>query len=118
MVMNAEVEDLNFDGSPELIVFTRSNTSNLRGNVYAFSVNNKKYMSMVYFQPTEGNQQINKGYKGNDEFATVKTSLVQRFPLYENDKESGKMRQIQYSLEDGEASRKFKVKKITEFEMP
>lgn len=114
MVVNAEVEDLNSDGSPELIVFTKENMKQ-KNNVYAFSVNNKKSMSSVYFQPIEENSAINEGYQGKDEFAIVETSLVQRFPIFKDDKETNKTRQIQYQLVDGEASRKFEVKNVTQY---
>ena len=82
VVVNAEVEDLNSDGSPELFVFTQSVGSGSYGNVYAFSVNNKKSMSEVYFQPTAENSKINKGYMGHDEFSLIENSLGQRFPIY------------------------------------
>jgi len=114
VVLDAEVEDLNVDGSPELIVFTK-NTLNNEGAIHAFSVNNKKSMSMVYFPPTIENDEINAGYGGEDEFAVVETSLVQRFPIFENGSKSGKIRQVEYTLIDGEASRKFSVKKTSEF---
>ena len=64
-VTNVEVEDLNSDGSPELFVFTQSAGSGSYGNVYAFSVNNRKSMSQVYFQPTTENSEINKGIYGS-----------------------------------------------------
>jgi hypothetical protein len=118
-VINAEVEDLNSDGSPELFVFTRSVGSGSYGNVYAFSVNNKKSMSEVYFQPTAENSEINKGYMGHDEFSLVENTLGQRFPIYKdgdtNAEPSGGIRQVSYRLVEGEAMRKLKVDKITEY---
>lgn len=118
-VINAEVEDLNSDGSPELFVFTRSAGSGSYGNVYAFSVNNKKSMSEVYFQPTAENSKINKGYMGHDEFSLVENTLGQRFPIYKegdtNAEPSGGTRQISYKLVEGEAMRKLEVDKITEY---
>ncbi|KOY51993.1 hypothetical protein I602_1553 [Polaribacter dokdonensis DSW-5] len=118
-VINAEVEDLNSDGSPELFVFTRSAGSGSYGNVYAFSVNNKKSMSEVYFQPTAENSKINKGYMGHDEFSLVENTLGQRFPIYKegdtNAEPSGGTRQISYKLVEGEAMKKLEVDKITEY---
>lgn len=118
-VINAEVEDLNSDGSPELFVFTQSIGSGSYGNVYAFSVNNKKSMSEVYFQPTAENSEINKGYMGHDEFSLVENTLGQRFPIYQtgdtNAQPTGGTRQISYQLVEGEAMRKLKVDKITEY---
>jgi len=118
-VINAEVEDLNSDGSPELFVFTQSVGSGSYGNVYAFSVNNKKSMSEVYFQPTAENSEINKGYMGHDEFSLVENTLGQRFPIYKegdtNAEPTGGTRQVSYRLVEGEAMRKLEVDKITEY---
>lgn len=118
-VINAEVEDLNADGSPELFIFTQSAGSGSYGNVYAFSVNNKKSMSQVYFTPTAENKTINKGYMGHDEFTLIENRLAQRFPIYKdgdtNANPTGGTRQVSYKLIDGEASRLLKVDKVTEY---
>ena len=118
-VINAEVEDLNSDGSPELFVYTQSIGSGSYGNVYAFSVNNKKSMSRVYFQPTGENDKINQGYMGHDEFSVVENSLAQRFPIYKegdtNAKPTGGTRQVSYKLIDGEVARKLVVDKISNY---
>lgn len=114
-VINAEVEDLNSDGSPELVVFTNKNDEKHKTAIYAFSVNNQKSMSQIYFKPIEENLQVNDGYNGKDEFTLIETYLVQRFPIYKNGIETGKIKQIQYQLIDGEASRKFIVKEQNEY---
>ncbi|MBT8306084.1 MAG: PliI family lysozyme inhibitor of I-type lysozyme [Maribacter sp.] len=118
-VINAEVEDLNSDGSPELFVYTQSVGSGSYGNVYVFSVNNNKSMSEVYFQPTAENSKINKGYMGHDEFSLVENTLGQRFPIYKegdtNAEPTGGTRQVSYRLVEGEAMRKLEVEKITDY---
>ncbi|WP_431158247.1 PliI family lysozyme inhibitor of I-type lysozyme [Winogradskyella poriferorum] len=118
-VVNAEVEDLNSDGSPELFIYTRSVGSGSYGNVYAFSVNNKKSMSRVYFQPTAENTEINKGYMGHDQFSLVEIYLGQRFPIYKdgdsNANPTGGTRQVMYKLVEGEAMRKLEVDNISEY---
>lgn len=115
IVSNAEVEDMNADGSPELLIYTHSATGKKKAFVYAFSVNKLKSMSQVYFQPIEENKAINSGYDGNDEFGLVEQNLIQRFPVVYNGKATGKIKQISYQLVDGEASRRFVVKKQIEF---
>ncbi len=115
VVTHAEVEDLNSDGSPELVVFTQHN-ENQKGMVHAFSVNNGQSMSMVYFQPTEENEAINKGYNGHDEFTLVETKLVQRFPIFENGQKTARLKQISYNLVEGEAMRQFVLSTVSEFE--
>ena len=65
------------------------------------------------------NPKANKGYMGHDEFAIVENSFCQRFKTYNpqdtNSKPTGKTRQIQYKLRDGENSRFFVVDKIIEY---
>ena len=118
-VVDAAVEDLNSDGSPELFVFTQSSAKQKYGYVYAFSVNNKKSMSEVYFQPTSENKSINNGYRGNDTFTLIENRLGQRFPIYkEGDADSnptGGTRQITYKLVEGEALRQLEVDKVSEY---
>ena len=118
-VTNAEIEDLNSDGFPELLIYTTSAGSGSYGNVIGYSVNAGKSISEIYFPPIAENPKANKGYMGHDEFAIVETSLVQRFKIYKegdtNSKPTGNIRQIQYKLKDGEASRKFIIDKIIEY---
>lgn len=117
-VTNAEIEDLNSDGYPELLIYTASAGSGSYGGVIAYSVNQGKSMSQVYFPSITDNPGIYEGYMGHDEFAVVETSLVQRFPLYKkgdvNSMPTGGYRQVAYKLVNGEASRKFVVYRVTE----
>lgn len=119
-IVDAEVEDLNSDGSSELLIYTQSFGSGSYGNVLAFSVNNQKSMSMVYFPPVAENPALNKGYMGHDQFRVLENALVQRFPIYNegdsNASPTGGIRQITYKLVEGEAMRKFEVKNITTIE--
>lgn len=118
-VYNAEIEDLNSDGFPELLIYTSSAGSGSYGNVIGYSVNAGKSISEINFPPISNNPKANKGYMGHDEFAIVETSLVQRFKTYKegdaNSNPTGNIRQIQYKLKDGEASRKFVIDKIIEY---
>lgn len=118
-VKDAEIEDMNVDGSPELVIYTQSNVSNKEGNVIGYSVNNKKSLSMIAFVSTKENTKINQGYRGYDEFTLVEGKLSHKFPIFidgdKDDKPSGGTRQIIYKLADGEASRKFEVMTVTDF---
>ncbi|MDZ7614748.1 MAG: PliI family lysozyme inhibitor of I-type lysozyme [Flavobacteriaceae bacterium] len=118
-VVNAEIEDLNSDGFPEILIYLTSDGSGSYGTVLAFSSNQNKSMSEISFPSVADNPNANKGYMGHDEFTVVETTLTHRFPIYNdgdsNSKPSGKMRQIQYKLKDGEASRVFVIDKIIEF---
>ncbi|MDB4584922.1 PliI family lysozyme inhibitor of I-type lysozyme, partial [Draconibacterium sp.] len=119
-LMNAEVGDLNIDGFPEVLVYIQSAGSGSYGSVIGYSVNNGKSMSQIAPLPeVSENPKANTGYMGHDEFAIVENTLVQRFPVYKPDdvnaNPTGGMRQLQYKLKDGEASRLFIVDRIIEY---
>lgn len=106
-ILDAGIEDLNSDGYPEVVVFSRNGN---RGNVQGISVNRGKSMSMFYFPPPEHNPELMEGVKGMDEFSLVETYLLQRFPI-----EGGKTRQVVYELVEGENSRVFQVRELQEY---
>ena len=117
-VVDAEIEDLNSDGSPEVLIYTQSDGSGSYGSVIGFSVNNKKSMSQIYFPPITENKELSKGYMGHDRFTLIETTLTQHFPIYKeedsNASPTGGVRQIIYQMVDGEASRKFVIKNTTD----
>ena len=114
-ITNAEIEDLNSDGYPEVIIFITASGTDNYGSIIGFSSNANKSMSEIAFPSFVDNPKINKGYNGHDEFAIVETNVVQRFPIYNEGKPTGKIRQIQYKLIDGEALRSLEITKIIEF---
>ena len=118
-VSNIEVDDINTDGSPELMIYITSSGSGNYGTAIGFSGNNNKSMSEITIPRIVDNPKTNKGYMGHDEFALVEGTLVQRFPTYKegdtNSKPTGGTRQIQYKLKNGEASKVFAVDKINEY---
>lgn len=113
-ITDAEIADLNNDGFPEVLVYIVSGDDH-EGNVLCYSVNNGLSISQASFPETETNSQINNGYQGGDEFSVVENTLSQRFPVYEHGKETATVRQIDYTLDEGEACRVFKIKHISEF---
>ena len=118
-VVNAEIEDLNSDGFPEILVYTTSAGSGSYGNAIGYSVNNGKSISQIYFPEISENKEASSGYMGHDEFAIIETTLARRFPVYKdgdtNSNPTGGTRQIEYKLKDGEASRRFVIDKISEY---
>ncbi|WP_330207682.1 hypothetical protein [Pseudomonas sp. AM14(2022)] len=118
-VVRAEVADINNDGSPELYVFTRSPGRGMPGELIAYSANNKKSLSAIYLPPVSDNPKTASGYQGEDSFAVVESTLVQRFPVYDSADagagRTGKMRQVQYKLVAGEAGWILREDKVTEF---
>lgn len=118
-VANAEIEDLNLDGFPEILIYTMSAGSGSYGNVIGYSVNNGKSLSQIYFPDISENKEASSGYMGHDEFTILETSLVRKFPIYKdgdtNENPTGGTRQIEYKLKDGETSRLFVLDKISEY---
>jgi len=118
-VTNAEIGDLNSDTFPELFVYTTSIGSGSYGKAYGFSVNNGKSVSDITIPNVADDPKLSKGYMGHDDFAIVEGILAQRFKTYNegdtNSNPTGKTRQIQYKLRDGEASRVLVVDQTIEF---
>ena len=119
-VVDAEIEDLNSDGFPEILIYTTSAGSGSYGNVIGYSVNNGKSISQIYFPEISENKEASSGYMGHDEFAIIETTLARRFPVYKdgdtNNNPTGGTRQIDYKLKDGETSRQFVIAKISEYQ--
>ncbi len=119
-VMGAEIEDLDHDGFPELLVYTQSAGSGSYGQVIGFSPNKGKSISQINFPELAKGSKESKGYMGHDSFSIVESSLSRRFPVYEtndsNAKPSGKIRQLQYKLKNGEASKQFVLVGSMEFD--
>lgn len=116
-VVKAIVGDLNADGFYEILIFTQSGGSGSYGDVIAYSSNRGLSWSEVFYP--ELSDKLKQGYMGHDEFELVNNKLVRRFPVYlkhdTNANPKGKMRQIQYYMRDGGASRRFVVDKVSEF---
>ena len=118
-VTNAELGDINADGSPEIYVWVTSAGSGSYATPIGYSANNNKSLSEIYFPPISEDAVNSKGYMGHDEFAVVEGVVAQRFPIYKdgdtNAQPSGKMRQLQYKLTAGEAGWVMKVDRVVEF---
>ncbi|MFW9082835.1 hypothetical protein ACOI9X_26730 [Pseudomonas sp. P2757] len=118
-IVRAEVADLNRDGSPEVYAFVRSAGRGMPGELIAYSANNKKSLSEIYLPSVSDNPTSGEGYQGEDTFAVVENTLVQRFPLYDSADASagrtGKIRQIQYRLMAGEAGWVLREDKVSTY---
>jgi hypothetical protein len=119
VVTGAEVADLNVDGSPEIYVYVASAGSGSYGSLVAYAANNRKSLSEIYLPPVADDRKLATGYMGHDEFAVVENTFVQRFPLYAagdtNAKPTGKMRQLQYKLRQGEAGWVLRLDRVVEY---
>ncbi len=114
-VTGAEIEDMNGDGAPEVLAYVVSGP-NQKVNVIGYTCYGKKSMGQIYFPGVENvSQEAAEGYNGYDEVTIVETTLVQRFPVYQNGQRTGKTRQIQYKLADGENGRVFRFDRMVEY---
>ena len=106
----SEVEDLNSDGRPELLLYVTSAGSGSYGSVLAWSASKGHTLLPITMPELSG--KLAQGYMGHDQFAVVETTLMRRFPIYRpgdtNAKPTGGTRQISYKLVAGEASFLFK----------
>jgi hypothetical protein len=81
-VVDVEIEDLNSDKYPEIVIYIQSAGSGSYGDVIAYSVNNGKSVSSAYLPPITDHPKASKGYMGHDEFTIIEHSLARRFPIY------------------------------------
>lgn len=114
-VTEAEVGDLNVDQSPEVYVYVTKSGAEKGTQLIAYATNNKKSMSEINLAAPDMSSPDFKGYRGENEFRVVENSLIQRFPIFDGDKKTGKMRQIQYKLKPGEAAWQLVKDKTIEF---
>ncbi len=118
-VNDAEIADLNSDGSPEIYIYTQSEGTGRFGNVIGYAVNNGKSVSQINFPNINDNKEAAEGYGGKDDFAIVENTLVRRFPVFKpedaNAAPSGGTKQIQYKLKPGEAAWQLVIDKIVSY---
>jgi hypothetical protein len=112
-VLKVESVDINGDNSPELLVVTQD--ASKKGHAYVFSGNKNKSVSQVNIQDAGTTKGALDGYQGEDDYALVESVMARRFPIYEGGSKTGKTRQIQYKLKNGEAMKQLVVDKVLTF---
>jgi len=112
-VKDVIVDDIDGDNNPEVAVIVM-NASN-KGHVYIYSSNKDKSLSMANIPEIADTDKSMVGYKGMDEYNFVEGSFIRRFPLFDGDTKTAKMRQFQYKLKPGEASKQLVIYKTVEF---
>lgn len=118
-VTEAEVADLNADGSPEILVYTMSAGSGSYGSLVGYATNHKKSLSQIYLPDLMDDKEASTGYMGHDEFSVVETRLARRFPIFRpgdtNTSSTGGLRQLYYELSPGERRWMLKLDEIVNF---
>lgn len=101
-VARAEIDDLNNDGFPDLVLYLYTDTSGIFGTVYAFISEGNKSITPCELPDIMLNGKVNTGYKGHDQFSLLESYLQQKFPIYktgdDKDKPSGGTRVILYQM--------------------
>jgi hypothetical protein len=117
-VASSEIDDLNNDGFPDLVIYIMDNTGKI--NVFSVSSKNNERLELIYFPDITNDMQLSKGYRGNDEFKLVEGILFRKFPIYELDTNiktpTNKIRQIMYRVVPGEEGY-LKFKSFKNFDM-
>ena len=113
-VAGAQIDDLNQDGYPDLVLFIYTDSNAVNGTVYCFSSEANKEIVPGLLPDVVLDSKINKGYKGHDTFSLLEGTLLQQFPVYnpgdEKDKPTGGSRVVQYRMVKGEnGSNKFVI---------
>lgn len=114
-VIRAEVDDLNNDGFPDLVLYIYSGGTKNTGTVIGVSSDKNQGFMPIYFPDITDDLKLRVGYMGNDEFSLMEGTLMRRFPVYNtsdtaNIKPTAVIRQVQYRVTaDEKGLQKFKV---------
>ncbi len=116
----AEIDDLNNDGYPDLVLYVYSGDSLQKGTVIGISSDKNRTVNPIIFPDILDDQKLREGYKGFDDFNLMEGMLMRRYPLYTSDslnaRPTGKMRQVQYRVIPGEKKMlRFKVVRFYEY---
>jgi hypothetical protein len=117
-VAKAEIDDLNSDGYPDLIMYVFTDSGAVFGTVYSFINKGNKTVVPCFLPDPMMDGKINEGYKGRDQYSLMQGYLLEKFPIYktgdDKDKPSGGTRVILYQLvPDGE---RFKFQKVRNYD--
>jgi hypothetical protein len=120
-IAKAEVDDINRDGYPDLVLYIYSNDSIPKGSVIGICSEKNESVAPVMFPDIYDDPKLRIGYKGKDEFYLMEGYLVRRFPVYPDSAQTAPragmlMRQIQYQvIPDERRGYRFKPMRSYEF---
>ena len=111
-VMSAEIDDLNNDGFPDIVIFIEDAAG--KKSIFPICSQDNERIAPILFPDIYNDMELSKGYRGKDEYKLVEGVLFRKFPVYPEDttmkEPTNKIRQIMYRVVQGERdSWKFKM---------
>jgi hypothetical protein len=102
-VLRSEIDDLNNDGFPDLMIYTYTVAPPREwyGNAYAIISLSNKSFTIARLPDVMLDAKYKDGYRGRDEFSLLEGKLMRKFPIYKPDDKDGATggrRVIQYQL--------------------
>jgi hypothetical protein len=122
VLIGTEVDDLNKDGFPELLLYVASVDSLNKSSVIAISSQENKSVAPIVFPDILDDPRLRDGYRGFDKYMLLEGVLMRTYPLYEKDangvqQPTGKMRRLMYRVAPGEqGTSKFVVSRFYDFQ--
>jgi hypothetical protein len=118
-ISKLDIDDLNNDSYPDLVIYLYSGNEEVFGTVYAFMSSENKSIMAVALPDAMLDGKLKDGYRGHDRFSLLEGMLIQEFPIYkpedEKDKPTGGKRFVQYQIvATGDGGYKFKLVRIYE----
>ena len=122
VLVGTEVDDLNKDGFPELLLYVTTIDSLNKSSVIAISSQENKSVAPIVFPDILDDPRLRDSYKGADKYMLLEGVLMRTYPLYEKDANgvqhpTAKMRRLMYRLAPGEQGNlKFVVARFYDFQ--
>lgn len=119
-LLNTEVDDLNNDLFPDLVLYVYTPGEKQMGAVIGITSLKNESIAPIIFPDIANDPKLRVGYVGYDSYMLMEGSLMRKFPVYKVDSTSstptGMYRQIQYNVVPGERETlKFKAVRSYEF---
>jgi hypothetical protein len=122
VLIGTEVDDLNKDGFPELLLYVATIDSLNKSSVIAISSQENKSVAPIVFPDILDDPRLRDSYKGADKYMLLEGVLMRTYPLFEKDangvqQPTGKMRRLMYRVAPGEqGTLKFVVSRFYDFQ--
>lgn len=101
-VTGSAIDDLNNDGFPDLVLFTKGGVNAAFGDVYAIISIGNKSMMPAGLPDVQLDGKNREGYRGFDDFSLMEGTVLRKFPIYKQEDSltaTGGKRILQYRLE-------------------